>query len=166
MRLGARAESVVSDAERLGHTEASPELRVREQFDRVLADVPCSNWGNLASKPELRWRGDDESLREMERTAARILDASAEMVKPGGRLVYSTCTLNPAENGQLVERFLTKHAEKWAFATNLGDIPGLSLLNSAKNDRIRAELQSGQLTLLPAHDHVPGFYIALLERKA
>ena len=165
-RLGADAKLLESDAAALGSEDAPEVLREGGTFDRVLADVPCSNWGNLGSKPELRWRGDDEGLAELEALAGSILRASARMVKPGGRLVYSTCTLNKGENQDLVEAFVRDSNGSWELVPAV-TLPNLStgVPNADKRDRIMRQAESGQLTLLPQHEGVPGFYIAVLERR-
>lgn len=83
---------------------------LRERFDRVLCDVPCSGLGVIRRKPEIRYKDltEFENLPELQ---YRILESSAEMVRPGGILQYSTCTLNPAENEAIAERFLREHPE-------------------------------------------------------
>jgi 16S rRNA (cytosine967-C5)-methyltransferase len=80
------------------------------QFDAVLCDVPCSGLGALRRKPELRYRRAGE-IDGFEKTGYDILSASAPRCRPGGRLVYSTCTLNPKENEQVVLKFLEEHRE-------------------------------------------------------
>ena len=82
------------------------------QADRILADVPCSGLGILSKKPELRdKRLDPARGRELRDTQAAILDTAAALLKPGGRLVYSTCTIDPAENEEQVRAFLVRHPE-------------------------------------------------------
>lgn len=83
---------------------------LRERFDRVLCDVPCSGLGVIRRKPEIRYKdlSEFENLPELQ---YRILERSAEMVKAGGVLQYSTCTLNPAENEAVAQRFLKEHPE-------------------------------------------------------
>lgn len=103
-------------AERLGITiietaardarEADPALK--HQADRVLCDVPCSGLGTIAAKPEIRYK-DPASFEGLIDTQKRILNASATYVRPGGVLLYSTCTLNRAENGGQVQAFLQTH---------------------------------------------------------
>lgn len=77
-----------------------------EIFDGVLADVPCSNTGVLAQRPEARWRFGPASMRSLASLQERILSGCAARVKPGGRLVYSTCSLEPEENRRRIEAFL------------------------------------------------------------
>ena len=103
-------------AERLGVTiietaardarEADPALRGKA--DRVLCDVPCSGLGTIAAKPEIRYK-DPASFEGLIDTQKRILASSATYVRPGGVLLYSTCTLNRAENGEQVRAFLQTH---------------------------------------------------------
>jgi 16S rRNA (cytosine967-C5)-methyltransferase len=75
-------------------------------FDGVVVDVPCSNTGVLAQRPEARWRFGPASARSLEALQTRILEGAAACVRPGGRLVYSTCSLEPDENRKRVEAFL------------------------------------------------------------
>ena len=90
-------------------TQTNPAL---PQADRILADVPCSGLGILAKKPDLRYK-KLEPAREAEllATQSAILDTAAQLLKAGGRLVYSTCTIDPAENQQQIAAFLARHPE-------------------------------------------------------
>ena len=73
-------------------------------FDVVIVDAPCSNSGVLARRPEARWRYDDKHLLGLEHLQARLIRAGARLVAPGGRLVYSTCSLTPRENQGIAHR--------------------------------------------------------------
>ncbi len=109
---------VLSGAERLGITVLTTHARDArepndawlEQFDRVLCDVPCSGFGVLAKKPELRYKDpkDSERLPEIQR---EILKNASTYLKKGGKLVYSTCTLLPRENEEIVHDFLSLHLD-------------------------------------------------------
>ena len=78
----------------------------------ILTDVPCSGLGILAKKPDIRYKALDEArYAQLLATQASILDAAAGLLKPGGRLVYSTCTIHPAENQQQIQAFLQRHPE-------------------------------------------------------
>ena len=80
--------------------------------DRILTDVPCSGLGILAKKPDLRYKKLElQRQAELHAVQASILDTAAQLLKPGGRLVYSTCTIDPAENQQQVAAFLQRHPE-------------------------------------------------------
>ena len=78
-------------------------------FDAILVDVPCSNTGVLGKRPEARWRLDADELARLANLQLRLLESAAERLVPGGRLVYSTCSIEPEENQGVVERFLAQH---------------------------------------------------------
>jgi 16S rRNA (cytosine967-C5)-methyltransferase len=110
----------------------------RAVFDRVLVDPPCSGLGTLQARADLRWRVTPEDVREMVLTQASIFAAGAGAVRPGGVLVYSTCTISPTENEHQIAAFLATHT-----------------------DFSRDEL----MTTLPHRDHTAGFFIARLLRS-
>lgn len=122
-------------------------------FDRVLVDPPCSGLGTLQARPDLRWRVQPEQVAEMAEQQARILEAAARALRPGGVLVYSTCTLSSAENERQIERFLEDHRQ---FA--LDPIAELSEYAHPRLD--------GALLTLPHRDHTAGFFIARIRRMA
>lgn len=133
---------VESGAARLGITCLSVEARdAREvraaEYDRVICDVPCSGFGVFAKKPELRYK-DPATSASLPAIQRDILDAASHAVRAGGRMVYSTCTLLPEENGEQVRAFLARHEE-------------FSLLD--------------ERTLTPDADGTDGFYFAVLEKK-
>ncbi len=80
-------------------------------FDRVLVDAPCSNTGVLRRRPDARWRWTEERLKDLVAQQDAILSAAAAHVAPGGRLVYSTCSNEPEENGDRVAAFLAAHPD-------------------------------------------------------
>ncbi|MDI6739937.1 MAG: 16S rRNA (cytosine(967)-C(5))-methyltransferase RsmB [Candidatus Edwardsbacteria bacterium] len=83
----------------------------RKRFDLVLADVPCSGLGVLRRRMDLRWRIGPDDIPRLAALQAAILGNAATLVEPGGRLIYSTCTLTPEENEQQISRFLERHSE-------------------------------------------------------
>jgi 16S rRNA (cytosine967-C5)-methyltransferase len=125
------------------------------RFDRVLIDAPCSGVGAWRRQPDSRWRLSQAALAARTATQGRILTQAARLVKPGGRLIYATCSLLPQENRSRVSAFLEAAPEfrllpiapVWA-ETLGGDCPG------AGDD----------LTLTPARHGTDGFYLAVLER--
>jgi len=80
-------------------------------FDAVLVDVPCSNTGVLGKRPEARWRIDEAQINELTRQQRALLMAACQRLKPGGRAVYSTCSIEPEENEQIVRHILKSRAE-------------------------------------------------------
>ena len=122
-------------------------------FDRVLCDVPCSGLGVIRRKPEIRYK-DLSMLSELPDLQYRILEQSAAMVKPGGVLQYSTCTLNPAENEEQTARFLSEHPE---FSPRVLPVPELFALCGVE--------PSHEITLFPFVTGSDGFYIAGFLKK-
>ena len=120
------------------------------QADRVLVDAPCSGLGVLRRRPDARWR-KEASLRELPQLQAKILASAAQCVKAGGILVYSTCTLEEAENEAVVQEFLQNHADFRLEAAG-------SFLPQPRPEAM--------LTLWPQRDGTDGFFIARMSRKA
>jgi 16S rRNA (cytosine967-C5)-methyltransferase len=129
--------------------------RHKASYDRVLVDAPCSGSGTWRRNPDARWRAPEErGLEGLVELQARILASAARLVKPGGRLVYATCSLLPEENEQQVAAFL---AASPAFeAVPLADTE-LHQIQSAHPD---------YLSLTPARHDTDGFFAAVLRRKA
>ena len=113
-----RVKLVAEGAARLGLSSVVPEVwdalvpdpASERKYDRVLCDAPCSGFGTLRRKPEIRYKPLD-SLDGLPKLQYNILENASHYLKAGGRLVYSTCTLSPAENQGVVERFLREHPE-------------------------------------------------------
>ena len=148
---------ILSGAERLGISTVRVEAQdgrvpLEAHFgtaDRVLCDVPCSGFGVLGKKPELRYKDPAESSALPDIQLA-ILENACRYVKDGGVLVYSTCTVFPEENQQNVERFLACHGEFSLAPFSVGEL--------------RAD--AGYVTLLPDRHGTDGFFIAkLIKRK-
>ena len=154
---------IISGAERLGlsivtaneRDARDPDPALIGQCDRVLCDVPCSGLGVIAKKPEIRHKDLTESAR-LPAIQASILEASAGYLKPGGVLVYSTCTILPAENGDVVKAFLAAHP---AFEP-------LDFVFPAKDSTVSdIRSEGGMVTLLPDKNATDGFFIARLRKK-
>jgi len=82
-------------------------------FDRVLVDAPCSGLGTIRRDPDIRWRRHEEELADLARRQLALLERAAAVVKPGGRLVYATCSSEPDENEAVVDRFLTSRKNEF-----------------------------------------------------
>jgi len=150
---------IQAGAHRLGISIVKAQLRdaaedktLMEKADVVLCDVPCSGFGIIRRKPEIRYN-KVESFSELPPLQLKILENSCDLVKAGGTLVYSTCTLNPKENSQVVDEFLSKHPD---FV--LKDFKSEINIDSAFCE------PSGMLTLFPSKDGSDGFFIAKMVR--
>ena len=111
----------LADGVELHATEFGEALGART-FDGVLVDAPCSNTGVLAQRPEARWRFGPASRAELAQVQTRLIDRAAELVRPGGRLVWSTCSLEPEENRRVVDAFLARQPQ-WSLAEDHESVP-------------------------------------------
>lgn len=118
------------------------------QYDKILCDVPCSGLGIIRRKPEIRYKLS-ENIDKLQDLQYSIMCVSARYLKKGGRMVYSTCSLNPKENTDVVEKFLSEHSN-----FHIVDI-------FDENYGIK---KSSTLTLLPHIHDTDGFFIAVLEK--
>ena len=80
-----------------------------KDFDRILLDAPCSGLGTLTKKPDIKWKRDIGDFRKLNRTQKELLESASSLLKPGGELVYSTCTTEPEENINIVNDFISSH---------------------------------------------------------
>ncbi|MDN3204267.1 RsmB/NOP family class I SAM-dependent RNA methyltransferase [Algoriphagus sediminis] len=86
--------------------------RLKESADRLLLDVPCSGLGVLRRNPDTKWKLSEESIKKVQETQAEILQTYPTMLKPGGQMVYATCSVLPSENQEQVQKFLSSEAGK------------------------------------------------------
>ena len=128
--------------------------RLAGKLDRVLVDAPCSGFGTLRRNPDLKWRQTESGVAELAAKQRAILAAAASLVKPGGRLVYATCSFLRAENQDVVEAFLAAH-------------PRFELLPAS--DVLQQQhiaLDTGKFLQLYPHRHgCDGFFAAVLEHR-
>jgi 16S rRNA (cytosine967-C5)-methyltransferase len=164
------------------------------RFDRVLVDPPCSGLGTLQARADLRWRATPEGTAQMARLQAEILAAAALTLRPGGVLVYSTCTISPTENECLIAAFLESHPE-FSLDDLAAELPAFALASSVaagsaashdprpigqrpngrrpgpeRRDRglsasPSAASPAGLVQTLPHRDRTAGFFIAQLRRS-
>ena len=136
--------------------------RLAGKIDRVIVDAPCSGLGTLRRNPDLKWRQSPESVAEMTVKQAAILRSAARLLKPGGRLVYATCSLLPAENEAIAQGFTAEMPD-------FRPLPVGALLRDAKVDA--AGLTSGGadgqdfLRLWPHRHATDGFFAAVWQRS-
>ena len=127
------------------------------RFDRILVDVPCSGTGTIQRNPEIKWRLNQEDLSRHAEVQRRLLENALPQLKPGGRLIYSTCSLEPEENEQVVEPVLAAQ-------------PDFSLLRKDELGKEFPALESlfdspGWFRTHPAHDDMDGFFAAVISRE-
>lgn len=153
-RAGARNVQVLDGGDQAALAALGP------RFDAVLIDAPCTGSGTWRRRPDSKWRLKPEALVERQKQQEAVLEEGAGLVKPGGRLVYVTCSLLPEENGDRIAAFLGAHGDfvlkpyADAWRRNLPGEPPAS-----------ADGGTGGLLLTPAMHGTDGFYIAVLERR-
>jgi 16S rRNA (cytosine967-C5)-methyltransferase len=134
--------------------ERDPKVkRLAGKLDRVLVDAPCTGFGTLRRNPDLKWRQTEAGLAELTAKQEKILAAAATLVKPGGRLVYATCSVLPAENEAIVDAFLVAQ-------------PAFARVDAAAElARAGIALDTGPVLRLVPHRHgCDGFFAAVLAR--
>ena len=128
--------------------------RLAGKLDRVLVDAPCSGFGTLRRNPDLKWRHGEGAVAELAAKQSRILNAAAKLLKPGGRLVYATCSILSEENEAVADRFASEHA----------DFKNLSCAELLAAQRIA--LDTGERLRLWPHRHgTDGFFAAAFQRR-
>ncbi len=122
-----------------------------QKFDKILADVPCSGLGIIRKKPDIKLKSKDDGISEIQ---YKILSNAAKYLKTGGELVYSTCTLNRAENESIIEKFLENNSGFCA----------VSIKDNLPKPLKKDEAEKGYVTFYPNIDGIDGFFIAKIKR--
>lgn len=156
-----RVTLIKATARRLQLENVRPVMRDASVFkedlegtmDAVLLDAPCTGLGVMDNKPDIKYRVTPESVEELTGIQKKLLDCCCRYVKPGGVLVYSTCSILPEENGKQIEAFLAAH-----------DDFSLAPLPEVIDPAFRAHYTENGLQLLPHRDGIEGFFIAKLRR--
>lgn len=133
---------------------AVPDPDMIEKADVVLADLPCSGLGVMARKNDIKYHVTEDMVRELAAIQKTILDVCAAYVKPGGTLIYSTCTIDRIENEENVTTFLKAHEEY-----------ELESLSDYMPECLKKRAEKGYITLLQGVDHCDGFFISRLRRR-
>jgi 16S rRNA (cytosine967-C5)-methyltransferase len=137
----------------IAHENDAKVKRLAGKIDRVLVDAPCSGFGTLRRNPDIKWRQQPKDLAELCARQFSILSSAARLVKPGGRLVYATCSLLAEENQAIITQFLSQQPQYKL-------VPAREVLAEQKID-----LDTGDtLQLLPHRHATDGFFAAVLER--
>ena len=122
-----------------------------EKFDAVLVDAPCSGLGTIGRHPDVRWRARESDIAAHARKQRSLLDASARLVRPGGTLVYATCSTEPEENERIVEAFRARNPD---------------FTEMLPPEWARPFVRDGFLRTLPEHDPGDAFFAAAMRRRA
>ncbi|KRN97478.1 16S rRNA (cytosine(967)-C(5))-methyltransferase RsmB [Companilactobacillus kimchiensis] len=156
-----KTKLILENSERMGYSDiistgAIDARKAKEvlntTFDRILVDAPCSGLGLMRRKPELRYFRHEEDLRNLQRVQLEILDSMVDLLDVDGKMVFSTCTFDDAENEQVVEKFLAAHK-------NFELVP-------VKHDEVMSKsVKNGMLKVLPSDYFTDGFFIATFVRK-
>ena len=150
-RLGYKAQILTADVQALD--DWTPRLREAAQFDRILVDAPCSATGVIRRHPDIKFLRRSGDIPALATRQGHLLDALWPLLNPGGRLLYSTCSLLRAENQSVVDEFLSRRPD-----ARLAEPPAASVPAFAVRDR------GPGLHLLPGNENTDGFYYALMER--
>jgi 16S rRNA (cytosine967-C5)-methyltransferase len=136
----------------IAHERDARVKRLAGKVDRVLVDAPCTGFGTLRRNPDLKWRHGPDAVVELAAKQAAILASAATLLKPGGRLVYATCSILPEENEAIVQGFLDRH-------------PTFRSVDvAAELARQKIPLDTGTtLKLAPDTHGCDGFFAAILE---
>jgi len=159
-RLANRLKKVDQNTARLGITNVETlEIDAREfasipegKCDRILLDVPCSGLGTLHRHADARWRQTPDEPYKLAKTQSEILERATQWVKPEGIIVYSTCTIHPAENEEVITKFLANHPD-WQIVPPNADNPA----SHFASDR-------GWVKVLPHEHDMDGFFMVKLQR--
>ena len=162
----AKADRIRENAERAGFACIVPGVNdarvfrpeLSEKADLLIADLPCSGLGVIGRKPDIKENVKPEGLKALAALQREILGNAARYVKPGGRLLFSTCTVDPAENEENMAWFLTEHPE-FSAADLSGRLPALCGTPAG------AHLKEGWCLLLPGQFPSDGFFFALFRKK-
>jgi 16S rRNA (cytosine967-C5)-methyltransferase len=138
----------------IAHENDAKVKRLAGKIDRVLVDAPCSGLGTLRRNPDVKWRQTPQSITELNEKQKSILAGAARLVKPGGRLVYATCSILEEENEAIVEEFIASR----------DDFMLIPMSDVLVEQKIPLEMQTF-LKLLPHQHQTDGFFAAVLERK-
>jgi 16S rRNA (cytosine967-C5)-methyltransferase len=142
----------------IAHERDDRVKRLAGKIDRVLVDAPCSGLGTLRRNPDLKWRQNPQTVGEMQERQVAILNAAAALVKPGGRLVYATCSLLQLENDDVAQSF--ERAQE-AFEP----VPAQQALEMARIEPAVDLAQGTRLRLSPHRHGTDGFFAAVWQRK-
>ncbi len=147
----------------IAHERDDRVKRLGGKIDRVLVDAPCSGLGTLRRNPDLKWRQSSKIIEEMAVTQAAILQSASRLLKPGGRLVYATCSLLPAENEVIADAFSAANVD--FAALDVGDVLAQLKVSHAPILCSGGENHLKYLRLWPHKHSTDGFFAAVWQKK-
>ena len=142
----------------IAHERDDRVKRLAGKIDRVLVDAPCSGLGTLRRNPDLKWRQSPKLVADLQATQAAILASAARLLKPGGRLVYATCSLLQAENEHIAQSFSREHGARYL------PLPAQDLLQATHVADAAALISGPYLRLWPHQQGSDGFFAAAWQR--
>ncbi|MCF8240406.1 MAG: 16S rRNA (cytosine(967)-C(5))-methyltransferase RsmB [Melioribacteraceae bacterium] len=156
-KFASRLKILKKNLERLGVTnmtavESDAREFAEDGFDRILVDAPCSGLGTLTKKPDIKWKRDTSDIRNLTAIQYELLEKAATLVKIGGAVVYSTCTIEPDENFKIIEKFLFEH-------------PNFSLQNADQFVNKSVVDETGCVQTLPHVHKIDGSFAAKIIRN-
>lgn len=144
--------------------DATRTLPFQEKFERILVDAPCSGTGTLARNPEIRWRLAEKDLDELHQTQVALLANAITHLADGGRLVYSTCSLEPEENERVIEEALREATVRIAPAEESATVLRGYLVEGVAADNLFDP--QGAFRTFPPEQHTDGFYACVMEKRS
>ncbi|MBT2660260.1 16S rRNA (cytosine(967)-C(5))-methyltransferase RsmB [Bacillus sp. ISL-45] len=142
------------DAQKMDSREAADQFE-KESIDRVLLDAPCSGLGVMRRKPDMKYTKKEQDLSQLQTIQLSLLESVGPLLKSGGTLVYSTCTVDREENQEVIEKFLSEHPEFEGDTTFAERMP----------ETIKPVINGFDVQILPQDFGSDGFYIACLRKK-
>ena len=146
----------------IAHERDERVKRLSGKIDRVLVDAPCSGLGTLRRNPDLKWRQSPNAVQELQVKQAAILASAARLVKPGGRLVYATCSVLPEENERIAEAFAAAHPD--FVALDAGEVLAQLKVEHAASLCTGGSSGTQYVRLWPHTHQVDGFFAAVWQR--
>ncbi|MGD6816218.1 16S rRNA (cytosine(967)-C(5))-methyltransferase RsmB [Metabacillus sp. 84] len=159
-----KVQLIADQAERIGLNNIVPEVMdareageklQKREFDKILVDAPCSGFGVIRRKPDIKYAKNAEDVKKLSRIQREILESVSRLLKKGGTLVYSTCTVDKEENEEVIADFLAAHPE---FEEDTD-------LNLYLPEKVHPYIKGGKLQILPHYFETDGFFITRLKKK-
>lgn len=144
-------ETIAMDSRKLSSTYEA------ETFDRILVDAPCSGLGVIRRKPDIKYQKKEDDIKHLSTIQSTILSSVAPLLKKGGTLCYSTCTMDKEENEGVVKQFLIDHTDYELDVDFINRLP--------EKLKEKAEMNDGTLQILPHHFGTDGFFISVLRKR-